>query len=156
MSTATQAHTPRMSYEAFARLAPKSNAALLSLGGANHTLLDTQLLELIEVRASQINGCAYCVHFHLGLARKAGVEQVKLDLLAVWLDAGVFSPREMAALAFAEHLVDVSRKGVPAAVWEGLQVHFSETEIAGLCAAVATISAWNRIAISMGFVPALV
>ena len=156
MSTAIETHTPRTSYETFARLAPKSNAALLSLGSANHTLLDTQLLELIEVRASQINGCAYCVHFHLGLARKAGVEQVKLDLLAVWPEAGVFSPREMAALAFAEHLVDVSRKGVPAAVWEGLQVHFSETEIAGLCAAVATIAAWNRIAISMGFAPALV
>ncbi|MDB5848963.1 MAG: alkylhydroperoxidase like protein AhpD family [Rhodoferax sp.] len=155
MSTAIEMHTPRMTYETFARLAPKSNTALLSLGSANHALLDTQLLELIEVRASQINGCAYCVHYHLGLARKAGVDQVKLDLLAVWPEAGVFSPREMAALAFAEQLVDVSRKGVTDPAWEGLKAHFTETEIAGLCTAVATISAWNRIAISMGFAPAL-
>ena len=155
MSTASATHQPRMTYETFARLAPKANTALLNLGGASHAAVDTQLLELIEVRASQINGCAHCVHYHLGLARKAGVEQVKLDLLAAWREAGAFSPREMAALDFAEHLVAVAQKGVPDAVWEGLKVHFSEAEIAGLCAAVATISAWNRIAISMRFVPAL-
>jgi AhpD family alkylhydroperoxidase len=155
MSTTFTSHQPRMTYETFARLAPKANAALLNLGGASHAAVDMALLELIEVRASQMNGCAYCVHYHLGLARKAGVEQVKLDLLAVWREAGVFSPREMAALDFAEHLVAVSQKGVPDAVWDGLKVHFSEAEIAGLCSAVANISAWNRIAISMGFVPAL-
>ncbi len=73
--------------------------------------LDKALTELIKIRASQINGCAFCVQFHLNLARKAGVPQTKLDLVAVWRDAGVFTAREMAALAWTEALTQVTTGG---------------------------------------------
>jgi AhpD family alkylhydroperoxidase len=143
----------RLSYQDYAKLAPKTMQAMYALGAANHDLLDPTLSELLKLRASQINGCAFCLSYHLDLARKANIPSAKLDLIAAWRDAGVFSPREMAALAWTEHLTDVSRQGAPDAAWTALQTHFTETEVMGLCAVIATINAWNRIAIALRFAP---
>ena len=89
----------RMEYAAFSQLAPNATAALTALGKAViESGLDKSLIELIKIRASQVNGCAFCLQFHLNAARKFRLAQTKLDLVAVWRDAGIFSAREMAAL----------------------------------------------------------
>jgi AhpD family alkylhydroperoxidase len=95
----------RVTYEDFVARAPAVAAALRELSKtAGEAGLDKRLVELIKVRASQINGCAFCVQFHINLARKLGVPVAKLDLVAVWREAGVFDARESAALAWTETL----------------------------------------------------
>ncbi|MEO6855816.1 MAG: carboxymuconolactone decarboxylase family protein [Rhodoferax sp.] len=143
----------RLSYPDFERLAPKTVAALYGLGAAPHGSLDAPLIELLELRASQINGCAYCVQYHLDLAHKAGLPQAKIDMLPVWREAGMYAPRELAALAWTEHLTDIRRQGAPDAAWAALREVFSEAEAAHLCVAIVAINAWNRIAIALGFAP---
>jgi AhpD family alkylhydroperoxidase len=88
----------RMEFVDFNKAAPEASAALSALSKAvDDSGLEKPLVELIKIRASQINGCTFCVQFHLNVARKAKVSQTKLDLIAIWRDAGVFSAREMAA-----------------------------------------------------------
>ena len=90
----------RIEFAEFEKIAPEVRAALTALSKAvGDSGFDKALIELIKIRASQINGCTFCVQFHLNLARKFGVPQTKLDLVAVWRDAGIFSARELAALA---------------------------------------------------------
>ncbi len=144
----------RLEWEDFRRIAPEANAALLALGKATaDSGLGKELLELIKVRASQINGCAFCAQFHLNAARNAGVAAEKLDLLAVWRDAGVFSTREQAALAWAETLTDIARQGAPDEAYAALREAFSESEAVFLTVAIATINTWNRIAGPLRFTP---
>jgi len=103
----------RMEFIGFSTLAPGVRTALSALSKAvDDSGLEKTLTELIKIRASQINGCAFCLQFHLNAARKAALSQTKLDLLAVWRDAGVFSKREMAALAWTESLTHVTPAGV--------------------------------------------
>jgi AhpD family alkylhydroperoxidase len=147
------AHTARSSYPEFARLSPKVVAALNTLGTETHAQLDAELIELIKLRASQINGCAFCLQYHLELARKAKLNPLKIDLLAAWRDAGVFSAREQAALAWTEHLTEVAQHGAPDPAWADLQAHFSEAEVLAVLTAVVTINAWNRIAVGLRFAP---
>ncbi len=95
----------RIGYSAFGEIAPAALSALLALGQAvDDAGLDKRLTELVKLRASQINGCTFCVQYHLNVARGLRVEPAKLDLVAAWRDAGVFSARERAALAWAECL----------------------------------------------------
>src|ERR1700678_2152026 len=97
--------SPRMEFAEFDQKAPAARAALSALSKAvDDSGLEKALTELIKIRASQVNGCAFCVQFHLNAARKAGVSQTKLDLVAVWRDTGVFSAHERAALAWTEAL----------------------------------------------------
>lgn len=144
----------RMEWEKFRQVAPDANAALLALGKAPVDAgLPKDLLELVKLRASQINGCAFCTQFHLNQARQAGVAPEKLDLLAAWRDAGVFSAREAAALAWTEALTDIARQGASDEAYAALRAEFSETEATFLTVAVATINAWNRIAGPLRFTP---
>lgn len=144
----------RLEWEDFRRIAPEANAALLALGkAAEDAGLGKELLELIKLRVSQINGCAFCVQLHLNAARKAGVAAEKLDLVAVWRDAGVFSGREQAALAWAEGLTEVSRHGAPDAAYAALREAFDESEAVFLTVAIGTINMWNRIAVGFRFSP---
>jgi len=146
--------TQRPNYAAFARLMPQDAASLNALGADAHAKLDAALIELLEVRASQINGCAFCIQYHLGLARKAGLQAAKIDLLAAWREAGdIYTPAERAALAWTEHLTGISHQGAPDEAWHALQEHFSDEQIVGLCVVVASINAWNRIAIALAFQP---
>jgi len=103
----------RLEFDGFEKIAPEVRAALTALGKAvSASGLDRQLVELIKVRASQVNGCAYCLQFHLNFARKLGVAETKLGLVAVWRDAGIFSAKEKAALAWTEALTGVTPEGV--------------------------------------------
>jgi AhpD family alkylhydroperoxidase len=102
-----------MDFVDFNKAASEARAALSPLSKAvDDSGLEKPLVELIKIRASQISGCPFCVQFHLNAARKAKVSQTKLDLIAVWRDAGVFSATEMAALAWTEALTQVTQVGV--------------------------------------------
>ena len=145
----------RLELSQFKEIAPHAYAGLITLGeAAANAGLDKGLLELIKIRASQINGCAYCLQHHITLARKLGVPSVKLDLVAAWRDAGVFSPRECAALGWTESLTRLDGGEVPDAAYSAVRAEFSLEETAFLTSAVAVINAWNRIAIPFRSTPA--
>ena len=145
-----------MTYEGFVGLAPDVQAALRAMSKAvDDAGLDKELIELIKIRASQLNGCAFCLQFHLNLARRLGVPAAKLDLVAAWRDAGVFSPRELAALAYVEALTRLADHEVLLAAQDCLLLHFSAEEARFLTIAVATINAWNRLGVAFAFPPPL-
>ena len=144
----------RLEFVGFNKLAPEARAALSAVSKAvDDSGLEKALTELIKIRASQKNGCAFCVQFHLNAARKAGVSQTKLDLVATWREAGVFTARELAALAWTEALTDVSPAGVSDEAYAEAGKEFAESELAFLTAAIASINAWNRIAMAYRFMP---
>lgn len=145
-------HQP-IDYAQFERTAPAAVAALRALGKAvDESGLDKGLTELLKVRASQLNGCAFCLQFHLNTARRLGVAAEKLDLVAVWREAGIFSERERAALGWTEVLTLSPGDGLEPQR-QALTATFSETEIAFLTVSIGTINAWNRIAGPLGFAP---
>jgi AhpD family alkylhydroperoxidase len=146
---------PRVEYRHFNAVAPGVGAALRALGQAvDESGLEKPLTELVKLRASQLNGCAFCVQLHLNVARQLGVDARKLDLVAVWRDAGVFGARERAALAWAEALTRLGgAEGAPDDLFEQVLAHFSVPEAVNLTAAIANINAWNRIAVGLRFAP---
>ncbi len=147
-------HPPRIKWNDFARTAPAVAASLRDLGQAvDDSGLDKSLTELIKLRASQINGCAYCIQYHLNVARRLGVVPAKIDLVAAWRDAGIYSARECAALAWTEVLTLMAGRHIADAVYTELQAQFSETEIAFLTSAIGAINIWNRIAGAFRFAP---
>ncbi len=109
--------------------------------------LEEELVELVKIRASQINGCAYCVDMHTKDAWAIGVSPQKLHLIAVWREAPVFSPRERAAIGWCESLTLVSQSGAPDDVYDEIKAHFTEEERVALTLAIVAINAWNRLAI---------
>ncbi|GHE58201.1 alkyl hydroperoxide reductase AhpD [Camelimonas fluminis] len=109
---------------------------------------DKNLLHLIKIRASQINGCAYCVDMHVKEALAAGLPDRKLHLIAVWRESPLFDSRERAALEWTESVTLVAQTGVPDAVYESVRGVFSEEDLARLTVAIGTINVWNRIAVS--------
>lgn len=144
----------RISYETFKNRQPAAYEALIALGNSvTEGGLDKALTELVKLRVSQINGCAFCLQLHLNIARKLGIDRTKLDLLATWHDAGVFSERETAALAWAEALTRLDGTGVSDADWSAVRQHFSEEETELLTIAIGTINTWNRIAGPFRFTP---
>lgn len=133
-----------------AQVAPAAMKAMLGLGAAiADTSLEHSLLELVKMRASQVNGCAFCLDMHSKDARAAGETEQRIYLLDAWEEADFYSPRERAALAWTEALTLVSQTHAPDAVYEELRAHFSEREIADLTLAIVAINGWNRI--SIGF-----
>lgn len=130
--------------------------ALLGVHGyVQKSGLDLGLLELVKVRASQINGCAFCLAMHVPLARQHGVSEDQLNLLVAWREAPVFSVRERAALAWAESMTNLKDGDVPDSVYEPLSQQFSIKEIADLSFAVAEINAWNRLMVCSRTPPVL-
>jgi AhpD family alkylhydroperoxidase len=110
-----------------------------------HSGLEPSLLELISIRGSEINGCAWCLDFHTKRARHHGETEQRLYLLSGWRDAPVYSPRERAALAWTEALTLIAGHAVPDDLYQGAREHFSEAELANLTIAVGLINVWNRI-----------
>jgi AhpD family alkylhydroperoxidase len=140
--------------DAYVAIAPGVVRALRALGAAvDEAGLDKALTELLKIRVSQINGCAFCLQYHLNLARKAGVAPARLDLVAVWPEAPLFSTRERAALAWAEALTRMGESHVPESLHAALEPHFTRVDIAHLTAAIGAINAWNRIAGGLRFPP---
>jgi AhpD family alkylhydroperoxidase len=144
----------RSDYEDFKKIAPDVYDLVLALGQvAAKAGLDKQLLELVKLRASQINGCAFCVQHHILFSERIGVPVDKLNLVAVWREAPIFSTRERAALAWAEALTFLP-EGVSDEIYAGAAREFSETELMYLTSAVASINVWNRFGAAYRWMPA--
>ena len=140
-------HTqPRLDYAKVAAGAAQAMYALERY--VRHCGLEPPLLELVKLRASQINGCAYCVDMHTKDARAHGETEQRLYAVVVWREAPFFTARERAALAWTEAVTLVSRDQVPDSVYEVARQHFSDKELADLTMAVIAINGWNRLAIS--------
>jgi AhpD family alkylhydroperoxidase len=144
----------RIAYETFQQTAPGAQAALLAMGkSTEESGLDKTIVELAKLRVSQINNCAFCLQIHLNVSRKLGVPQEKLDLVATWHEAGIFSDKECAALAWAETLTRLADRGVPDDAYDAVRQHFSEAELVFLSVAIGTINAWNRLGAAFRFAP---
>ena len=115
--------------------------------------LDPKLMTLIKLRASQINGCAYCIDMHWKDLRAAGESEQRLYGLDAWRESPYYTERERAALAWAEAVTNIQQGHAPGEVSEKTRQHFSEKELADLTLAIATINAWNRLVISVRAVP---
>jgi AhpD family alkylhydroperoxidase len=108
--------------------------------------LEPELLELVRIRASQLNGCTYCLAMHNRDARSRGEHQTRLDTVAAWREAPYYTARERAALAWCEALTDLPRTGAPDDVYAAVETEFSPEEIAALTFAIVAINGWNRLA----------
>ena len=140
----------RLDYQ---KMAPEAARAMYALGkylaGCG---LEANLLELIKVRASQLNGCAFCLDMHTKDARAAGEPEQRLYALSAWRETPFYSERERAALAWTEAVTLIS-EGVSDTLFQEVRQHLSEKELVDLTWAVVAINGWNRVAISCGVVP---
>jgi AhpD family alkylhydroperoxidase len=138
----------------YAEVAPAGVAAMLGLENyVRQSGIDPALLELVKIRASQINGCAYCLDMHIKDARVRGQSEQRLYSVVIWQGTPFFSERERAALAWTEAVTQVSYQHVPDEVYELAREHFSEKELVDLTLAIVAINGWNRLAISFRKVP---
>ncbi len=117
--------------------------------------LEKGLLHLLKLRASQINGCAFCIDMHTTEALADGENPTRLHLLSVWRETPLFSAREQAALAWTESVTRIADHGVPEALYEQAKGQFTEEELVNLTLAVAAINGWNRISIAFAVPPVL-
>jgi AhpD family alkylhydroperoxidase len=137
--------TTRLDYKAQAQ-APRLAAAMNRLDGTVE--LGPPLRELVNLRASQINGCAYCIDMHTKDARAAGETEQRLYAVSAWRDTPFFDERERAALALCEAVTRVAETHVPDAIWDEAAAHFEPGELSHLLFAIVSINAYNRLAIA--------
>ncbi|MFL5327328.1 MAG: carboxymuconolactone decarboxylase family protein [Gemmataceae bacterium] len=131
------------------KVAPGSFKAMSSLETyLRESGFDKTLLHMVKLRASQINGCAYCIDMHWKDARAAGESEPRLYGLNAWREASYYIDRERAALAWTEALTNITDGHAPDAIYDKVRGHFSEKELADLTWAIAAINAWNRVAIA--------
>lgn len=133
----------------YAKVSPGAVQAMYAVERyARQSGLEPILFELIKLRASQINGCAYCVDMHTKDARVLGETEQRLYAVVVWREAPFFTERERAALAWTEAVTLVGQSGVPDEVYEFARQHFKENELVDLTMAIIAINGWNRLAVS--------
>jgi AhpD family alkylhydroperoxidase len=138
----------------FTKAAPAALKAMRDLQTyVNQCGLEPSLVELVKLRASQINGCAYCIDMHSKDARAGGETEQRLYALAAWRETPFYSERERAALAWTEAVTLVAQDHVPDSVYSDVRRHFNEQELVNLTLAVVAINGWNRLAISFRAVP---
>lgn len=138
--------TPRFDYY---QVAPDALKAMLALSTySRQSGLDPALAELVKIRASQLNGCAYCLELHTREARAMGETEPRLHLLAAWRESPLYTERERAALAWTEAITLVATSRAPDDVYAAARAHFSEAELVNLTLAIGVINTWNRLAIA--------
>jgi AhpD family alkylhydroperoxidase len=139
--------TPRIDYR---KASPGALQAMLGLEKFVHSSgLELPLLELVRTRASQINGCAYCIDMHTKDARAAGETEQRLYGLSAWRETPYYTPRERAALEWTEAITLISEGHAPDDVYERVRQHFNEAELVNLTMAIVAINGWNRLAIAV-------
>ncbi len=137
------------------KTSPDTVKALVNLDNViNKSGLEKSLLEIVKLRASQINGCAYCVDVHCTDARKNGESERRLHAVAVWDESPFFTERERAALAWTEAVTLLSETHAPDNIYQEVLKHFNEKETVDLTFAIIAINAWNRVAVSFRKLPA--
>jgi len=143
---------PRIDYQS--KAAAGATEALLRLEKyVRSSGLDHSLVHLVKIRASQINGCAYCIDMHTKDARAEGETEQRIYALSAWRETPFFTQRERAALDWTESLTLISQNDVPDELYERVRAQFSEEELINLTLAVVAINAWNRVAIPFRAVP---
>ena len=136
------------------KVRPEAMRAMRGLGQYQaQGAIELSLLELVRLRASQINHCGFCIDMHTRDARRAGEQEQRLYCLSAWHDAPFYSDRERAALAWTEALTHIADGPVSDALYDATREHFSEAELVDLTMAIVTINGWNRIAHAFGAVP---
>jgi AhpD family alkylhydroperoxidase len=151
MTTTTTASVPiRLDFDAHASTFTKALAHLdhATTKELDRATIDHRLRELLRLRVSQLNGCAYCVDMHSQTARAVGETAQRLDALPVWRETPFFTDAERAALAFAEAMVRMADHHVPASDFDAVASHFGRDEIAALVSLVVTVTAWNAIGVT--------
>jgi AhpD family alkylhydroperoxidase len=133
----------------YAAASPAVNALQDAQAHIEASGLEYSLIELVKMRASQINGCAFCLHMHSRDARAAGESEERLHLLSAWRESSLYTDRERAALAWTEAVTLLSETGAPDADFEALKAHFTDAEIVNLTLAIAMINTWNRLAVPL-------
>lgn len=138
----------------YAKVAPEALKGMLTLEKyVRDSGLEHSLYELVKIRASQINGCAYCLDMHTKDARKAGETEQRLYALSAWRETPFYTEKERAALAWTEALTLISGNDIPDSLYEATSKYFNEKEMVVLSMAIITINGWNRLAISFRTVP---
>ncbi len=138
----------------WAKLAPEVYKAMIALDAAAKKGLDPALVELVKIRASQLNKCAFCLDMHIRDARGAGETEERIYLLSAWAEAEeYYTDKERAALALTEAVTVLTEGFVPDEVYERAAAHFEEPELAQLIALITTINAWNRFGVSTRMTP---
>jgi len=117
------------------------------------TTIEEPIRELVEIRASQLNGCAFCVDMHIKVAKIHGERELRLHHVAIWRESTLFSPRERAALAWTEVLTRLPADGVPDDIYERVRTQYSEKELSDLTFLVGAINTWNRLNVAFRMVP---
>jgi AhpD family alkylhydroperoxidase len=139
----------------FYKASPAAIKAMLGLEERiGKSSIEKSLAELVRLRASQINGCAFCVDMHTADARKGGETDRRLATVVTWRETPFFTDRERAALEWTEALTLISHDHVPDAVWEAVRPHFGDEELVDLTLLISAINAWNRFAVSFRKMPA--
>jgi AhpD family alkylhydroperoxidase len=147
--TATYANVTGTARLNFVKAAPKVFRALIGFDAAAREGLDPTLVELVQIRASHLNRCAYCLHMHTHDARKAGESEDRLHMVPVWREARhFFTEKEQAALALTEAVTLVADGGVPDTVYAQAAACFDEQELAHVLSLILAINTWNRLALS--------
>ncbi len=138
----------------YANASPEAYKAMLQMEGVvRRSGIDPKLLELMKIRASQLNGCAYCIDMHTKDARFKGEAEQRIYALDAWREAPFYTDKERAALAWTEAITNIQTGHAPEAVYQELSRNFSEQERLNITFAITTINAWNRIAIGFRSVP---
>ena len=150
----TETTNARIDYKDFQAVIPEMGTGMAAVSHAlRKSGIEPEILEMIKVRVSQMNGCAFCVQYHLNDARKLNVAAAKLDLLAAWREAGIYSDRESAALEWAERVTLLAAHHVTDDDFARVSAHFSEREVVFLTTAIGQINFWNRVAAPLRFTP---
>lgn len=131
----------------YSKAAPKAIKGIMEMEKYAASILETPLIELVKLRASQLNGCAYCIDMHTKDARAAGETEQRLYTLSVWRETTFFSDREKAALEWTEVLTLISQNDVPDVLFTAVRDHFGEEELIALSICINAINSWNRLAI---------
>lgn len=132
-------------------LAPEAIKIMMEMEKYTKTSgIDRTLRELVKIRASQLNGCAYCINMHTTEARKMGETEQRLYCISAWNDCTFYTDSEKVALELTEHVTLIPNKGVPEALYDRIRNHFSEKEYVDLVILINQINSWNRISIAMG------
>ncbi|MGB7264220.1 MAG: carboxymuconolactone decarboxylase family protein [Terracidiphilus sp.] len=152
--TSAEASIPRLAWPDFQKAVPEFATAMATITHAlKNSGVEPEIRELVKIRASQLNGCAFCIQFHLNDARKLGIAPEKLDLLAAWREAGIYSQREAAALEWTEHVTLLAAHHMDDASYERIKAHFPGDQMTLLTVAISQINAWNRVAAPFRFTP---
>lgn len=138
----------------YAKVSPEALKAMLELEKYVATSgLESSLYELVKIRISQINKCAYCLDMHTKIARKDGESEQRIYMLNSWQETSFYTDRERAALKWAESLTLISEKEITDALYQSVLLHFDEKEMVALTTAIVAINGWNRLSVGFGTVP---